>query len=168
MVVNPELGFRLFSRKLYTVTWSHIAGNYILWPDLRKSYTVTWSHIKTLNSELYRQQLNRLKKAIAQKWLILANRGGIMFHQDNARQHTSTPQWHSDSPEARELDLEVFMHLSYISNLAVYDYHLFLLVTNWRLTNYSKWGLNFIKDIKYVYFYTFFHLRKIIERYFFY
>ncbi|GFW10386.1 hypothetical protein TNCV_5097371 [Trichonephila clavipes] len=35
------------------------------------------------------QQLDRLKLAIDQKWLELANRKGVAFHQDNARSHTS-------------------------------------------------------------------------------
>ena len=44
---------------------------------------------QTLNSDLYCQQLDRLKEAIAQKRPALANRRGIVFHQDNARPHTS-------------------------------------------------------------------------------
>ncbi|QQP51269.1 Histone-lysine N-methyltransferase SETMAR [Caligus rogercresseyi] len=44
---------------------------------------------QTLNSNLYCQQLDRLKGAIAKKRLALVNRRGIVFHQDNARPHTS-------------------------------------------------------------------------------
>ncbi|XP_039305170.1 histone-lysine N-methyltransferase SETMAR-like [Solenopsis invicta] len=44
---------------------------------------------QTLNSDLYCQQLDHLEEAIAQKWPALANRRGIVFHQDNARPHTS-------------------------------------------------------------------------------
>ena len=44
---------------------------------------------QTLNSALYCQQLDRLKAALIQKRPSLINRGQIVFHQDNARPHTS-------------------------------------------------------------------------------
>ncbi|GFV40055.1 mariner Mos1 transposase [Trichonephila clavipes] len=44
---------------------------------------------QTLNSDLYCQQLDHLKLAIDQKWSELANGRGVVFHQDNARLHTS-------------------------------------------------------------------------------
>ncbi|GFV36713.1 putative DD34D transposase [Trichonephila clavipes] len=46
-------------------------------------------HGQTLNSDLYCEQLDRLKLAIDQKWPELANRRGVALHQDNARLHTS-------------------------------------------------------------------------------
>ncbi|GFS57554.1 mariner Mos1 transposase [Trichonephila clavipes] len=44
---------------------------------------------QTLNSVIYCQRLDRLKLVIDQKRPELANRRGIVFHQDNARPHTS-------------------------------------------------------------------------------
>ncbi|GFX08087.1 histone-lysine N-methyltransferase SETMAR [Trichonephila clavipes] len=44
---------------------------------------------QTLNSDLYCQRLDRLKLAIDQKRPKLASRRGVVFHQDNARPHTS-------------------------------------------------------------------------------
>ncbi|GFX81796.1 mariner Mos1 transposase [Trichonephila clavipes] len=44
---------------------------------------------QTLNSDLYCQQLKHLHLAIEQKRPELANRRGVVFHQDNARAHTS-------------------------------------------------------------------------------
>ncbi|GFY02903.1 mariner transposase [Trichonephila clavipes] len=44
---------------------------------------------QTLNSDLYCQQLDRLKLAIDKKRPELANRRGVVFHQDNARLHSS-------------------------------------------------------------------------------
>ncbi|GFV56869.1 uncharacterized protein TNCV_146211 [Trichonephila clavipes] len=40
-------------------------------------------------TDLYCQQLDCLKLAIDQKWPELVNRRGVVFHQDNARPHTS-------------------------------------------------------------------------------
>ncbi|GFT95597.1 mariner transposase [Trichonephila clavipes] len=44
---------------------------------------------QTLNSDLYCQQLDRLKLVTDQKPPELVNRRGVVFHQDNARPHTS-------------------------------------------------------------------------------
>ena len=44
---------------------------------------------QTLNSDLYCQQLDRLNAALMQKRPPLINRYRIVFHQDNARPHTS-------------------------------------------------------------------------------
>ncbi|XP_025163175.1 histone-lysine N-methyltransferase SETMAR-like, partial [Harpegnathos saltator] len=44
---------------------------------------------QSLNSDLRCQQLTRLKQAIDEKRPELANRKGVVFHQDNARPHTS-------------------------------------------------------------------------------
>jgi len=42
---------------------------------------------ETINSEKYCSQLDELKTAIEQKRPKIANRKGIVFHQDNARSH---------------------------------------------------------------------------------
>lgn len=44
---------------------------------------------KVLLSNLYCQQLERLKQAISQKQPVLVNRRGIVFQQYNARSYTS-------------------------------------------------------------------------------
>ncbi|GFT11511.1 mariner Mos1 transposase [Trichonephila clavipes] len=43
----------------------------------------------TINSEVYCLQLGKLNDALQQKRLELINRKGVVFHQDNARPHTS-------------------------------------------------------------------------------
>ena len=44
---------------------------------------------KTINSDVYCEQLQKLSDAIAQKCPELINRKGVMFYYDNARPHTS-------------------------------------------------------------------------------
>ncbi|GFV28499.1 histone-lysine N-methyltransferase SETMAR [Trichonephila clavipes] len=43
----------------------------------------------TINSEVYCHQLDKLNDTLQQKRSELINRKGVMFHQDNARSHTS-------------------------------------------------------------------------------
>ncbi|GFU53829.1 HTH_48 domain-containing protein [Trichonephila clavipes] len=60
--------------------------------------------------------------AIDQERPDLANRRGVVFHQDNTRPHTSVV-----TPQKRwELYLEVLMHPPHCSDLAARDYPLFL------------------------------------------
>ncbi|GFU00211.1 putative DD34D transposase [Trichonephila clavipes] len=71
-------------------------------------------HDQTLNSDLYCQQLGNFKLAIDQKRPELANRRGVVFHQDNARPHTSVVTLQN----LWELGWEVLMHPPYSSDLA--------------------------------------------------
>ncbi|GFS92958.1 histone-lysine N-methyltransferase SETMAR [Trichonephila clavipes] len=83
-------------------------------------------HGQTLNSDLYCQQLDHLKPVIDQKRPELANRRGVVFHQDNARTHTSVVT----RQKLWELGWEVLMHPPYSPDLVPSDYHLFLAVQN--------------------------------------
>ncbi|XP_046145712.1 histone-lysine N-methyltransferase SETMAR-like [Osmia bicornis bicornis] len=84
---------------------------------------------QTLNSDVYCQQLDRLKQAIVQKQPELANRKGVVFHQDNARPHTSLVT----SQKLRELGWEVLMHPPYSPDTAPSDYYLFRWLQNSRM-----------------------------------
>jgi len=75
----------------------------------------------TINSELYCEQLQRLKQAIERKRPELINRRGVVFHHDNARPHISL----MTRQKLRELGWEVLMH-PYSPDIALSDYHLFL------------------------------------------
>ncbi|GFW49220.1 histone-lysine N-methyltransferase SETMAR [Trichonephila clavipes] len=56
----------------------------------------------------------------------MASRRGAVFHQDNARTHTSVVTRHN----LWELGWEVLMHPPYSPDLAPSDYHLFLAFQN--------------------------------------
>jgi hypothetical protein len=44
---------------------------------------------KTINTEVYCQQLDRVNECLKEKCPHLINRKGVVFHQDNARPHVS-------------------------------------------------------------------------------
>ncbi|GFX82527.1 histone-lysine N-methyltransferase SETMAR [Trichonephila clavipes] len=81
---------------------------------------------QTLNPDLYCQQLHRLKLAIDSKWQELANRRGVVFHQDNAMPHTNVVT----RQKLWELGWNVLMHPPYSSDLAPNDYHLSFALKN--------------------------------------
>ncbi|GFX12538.1 putative DD34D transposase [Trichonephila clavipes] len=81
---------------------------------------------QTLNSDIYCQRLDTLKLEIDQKQPKLANRRGVMFHQDNAKPHTSVVT----RQKLWELGWEFLMHPPYSLDLTPNDYHLFLLLQN--------------------------------------
>ncbi|GFV06525.1 mariner Mos1 transposase [Trichonephila clavipes] len=62
----------------------------------------------------------------ASDWPESANRRGVVFHQDNARPHTSVVT----RQKPWELGWEVLMHPPYSSDLEPSDYHLFLAFQN--------------------------------------
>ena len=81
---------------------------------------------QTLNSDLYCQQLDCLKLVIDEKRPEFANRIGVVFHQDNARPHTSVVT----RQKLMELGWEVLMHPPYSPDLAPSNYYLFLILQN--------------------------------------
>ena len=44
---------------------------------------------QTINADVYRQQLARLRNALLKKRPALVNRKGVLIHGDNARPHTA-------------------------------------------------------------------------------
>ncbi|GFX53184.1 mariner Mos1 transposase [Trichonephila clavipes] len=81
---------------------------------------------QTLNSDIYCQQLDRLKLAIEQKRPELTNRRSVAFHQDKIRSQTSVVTFQ----KLWELGGEVLMHSTYSPCLAPSDYRLFLQLQN--------------------------------------
>ncbi|GFX61295.1 histone-lysine N-methyltransferase SETMAR [Trichonephila clavipes] len=78
------------------------------------------------NRDLYCQQLDRLKLAIDQKRSELAQRRGVVFHQDNARPHMFVVP----RQKLWELSWEVLMPPPYSLDMAPSDYHLFFTLLN--------------------------------------
>ncbi|GFW53472.1 mariner Mos1 transposase [Trichonephila clavipes] len=72
---------------------------------------------QTLNSDIYCEQLYRLKLAINQKQPELANRRGVVFHHNNARPHTSVVT----RQKLWLLGPEVLMHSPYSPDLVPSD-----------------------------------------------
>lgn len=81
---------------------------------------------QTIDSAFYCAQLTRLNQSIQKKRPELYNKKGVVFHQDNARSHTSL----MTQQKLRELGWEVMMHPPYSPDLAPSDYHLFRSLQN--------------------------------------
>ena len=81
---------------------------------------------RTIDSELYCEQLMRLKQEVERKRPELINRRGVVFHPDTARPHTSL----ATQQKLREFCWEVLMHPPYSPDLAPSDFHLFRSLQN--------------------------------------
>jgi histone-lysine N-methyltransferase SETMAR len=81
---------------------------------------------KTINSEVYCQQLDRVNECLKEKRPNLVNRKGVVFHQDNARPRVSK----MTQQKIKEINWEILDHPPYSSDLAPSDYHLFRSLQN--------------------------------------
>ncbi|KAJ0175787.1 hypothetical protein K1T71_008946 [Dendrolimus kikuchii] len=81
---------------------------------------------RTVDSELYCEQLMRLKQKVERKRPELINRRAVVFHHDNARPHTSL----ATQQKLRKFGWEVLMHPPYSLDLAPSDFHLFRSLQN--------------------------------------
>ncbi|GFX12224.1 histone-lysine N-methyltransferase SETMAR [Trichonephila clavipes] len=75
----------------------------------------------TINSEVYCHHLDKLNDALQQKRSELINRKGVVFHQDNARPHTSLVT----RQKLLQLEWVTMLHPPYSPDLAPSDYYLF-------------------------------------------
>ncbi|XP_047370017.1 histone-lysine N-methyltransferase SETMAR-like [Vespa velutina] len=80
----------------------------------------------TINSEVYCHQLDKLNDALQQKRTELINRKGVVFHQDNARSHTSLVS----RQKFLQLEWDTMPHPPYSPDLAPLDYYLFRSLQN--------------------------------------
>jgi len=82
---------------------------------------------QTINGDFYRQQLMRLKRAIAEKRPDYATRHeSIIFHHDNARPHVAVRV----KNYLENSGWEILVHPPYSPDLAPSDYHLFRSMQN--------------------------------------
>ena len=81
---------------------------------------------QTINSDVYCRQLDKLKRALAEKRPELVNRKGVVFHHDNAKPHTSL----QTQQKLTSLGWDVLPHPPYSPDLAPSDYHLFRSLQN--------------------------------------
>ena len=80
----------------------------------------------TINSNVYCRQLMKSDKEIKEKCPELLTHKDVIFHQDNARPHTSLVT----RKKLLELGWEVMPHPPYSPDLAPSDYHLFRSLQN--------------------------------------
>ena len=81
---------------------------------------------RTINLDVYCQQLVKLEETIKQKRPELTNRKGIVFHHDDARPRVSL----ATRTKLLELGWEVMSHPPYSPDLAPSDYHFFRSLQN--------------------------------------
>ncbi|GFU24600.1 histone-lysine N-methyltransferase SETMAR [Trichonephila clavipes] len=74
-----------------------------------------------INSEVNCHQLDKLNDALQQKRSELINRKGVVFHQDNARPHTSLVT----RQKLLQLEWDTMPHPPYSPDLETSDYYLF-------------------------------------------
>ena len=77
---------------------------------------------QTIDAQVYCAQLDRLAEKILEKRPSLANRKGVIFHQDNARPHTASLTRNKIN---NDLKWELIPHPPYSPDLAPSDFHLF-------------------------------------------
>ncbi|GFX84223.1 histone-lysine N-methyltransferase SETMAR [Trichonephila clavipes] len=82
---------------------------------------------KTINTDPYCNQLDKLNAAIKEKRPALASRKGTVFHNDNARPHTAMVT----QQKLNALGWEVLGHPPYSPDIAPYDYYLFRYLQNY-------------------------------------
>ncbi|GFX47013.1 mariner Mos1 transposase [Trichonephila clavipes] len=76
----------------------------------------------TINSEVYCHLLDKLNDALQQERSELINGKGVVFHQDNARPHTSLVT----RQKLLQLEWDTMPHPPYFPDLAPSDYYLFV------------------------------------------
>ena len=75
----------------------------------------------TINSEVYCHRLDNLNDSFKKKRPELINRKSVVFHQDNARTHTSF----LTGKKLLQFRWGIMPHPPYFPNLALSDYYLF-------------------------------------------
>lgn len=98
----------------------------IWWDYKRVLYFELLPRNTTIISDVYCQQLDKLNDSLKQKRPELVNRRGVVFHQDNAKPHTSL----KTRQKLQELGWDLLPHPPYSPDLAPSDYYLFRSLQN--------------------------------------
>ncbi|GFU28733.1 histone-lysine N-methyltransferase SETMAR [Trichonephila clavipes] len=77
-------------------------------------------------ADIHQKKLDKLNDALQQKRSELINRKGVVFHQDNARPHTSLVT----RQKLLQLEWDTMLHPPYSPDLALSDYYLFRSLQN--------------------------------------
>ncbi|XP_025264307.1 histone-lysine N-methyltransferase SETMAR-like [Camponotus floridanus] len=94
--------------------------------DFKGIVFLSFYRTTTINSEVYCHQLDKLNDSLKQKRSKLIKRKGIVFHQDNARPHTSLVT----RQKLLQLGWYILPHPPYSPDLAPSDYYLFRSLQN--------------------------------------
>lgn len=108
----------IHEKKVLLCVWWNIHG--IIHHELLKAN-------QTVTGELYCQQLDRVRDALAVKHAALVNRKGVILHHDNARPHASKVT----QQKIKQLGWELLPHPAYSPDIAPSDYHLFRSMTHY-------------------------------------
>ncbi|GFX45459.1 histone-lysine N-methyltransferase SETMAR [Trichonephila clavipes] len=93
---------------------------------LKESFFLAFTDNTTINSKVYCHQLDKLNDALQQKKSELINRKGVVFHQGNARPHTSLVT----RQKLLQLEWDTIPHPPYSPDLPPSDYYLFRSLQN--------------------------------------
>ncbi|GFW66602.1 mariner Mos1 transposase [Trichonephila clavipes] len=89
---------------------------------------------KTINADLYCNQLDKLNAAIKEKRPPLASRKGIVFHHDNARPRTAMVT----QQKLNALGWEILRHPPYSLDITSSDYYLFRSLQNYLTEKFKS------------------------------
>jgi histone-lysine N-methyltransferase SETMAR len=107
----------LTKNKVLLCVWWDVKG--IIYYEFLKSG-------ETINSDIYCDQLDKVNENLKEKRSALVNRKGFIFHQDNAKPHTSL----QTTQKLKELGWELMEHPPYSPDIAPSDFHLFRSLQN--------------------------------------
>lgn len=109
---NPTPKDGLHPKKVMLCVWWDVKG--IIYFELLEDN-------QTVDKHVYCHQLDKVMSNLATKRPSLANRKGVIFHQDNARPHKAE----MSMSKINSLGWEVMAHPPYSPDIAPSDYHLF-------------------------------------------
>lgn len=114
---HPVVRRERFEKKALLCCWWNIDGiiHFEVIPDGR-----------TINAEIYSNQLQRVHDVLEERYPALINRRGVILQHDNAKPHVAK----RTSEKVNELGFNLLPHPAYSPDLAPSDYYLFRSMAN--------------------------------------